>query len=322
MLLATPLNSAILRALSGGPMQQSDLQRVTAFPAQSTLRVQLKRMVETGAAVKRRRNRFPGALDYELSESGGELLLVADALERWLARACVAPMELGGRAAKAAIKAFVEAWSTTMLRALATGPLSLTDLDGIIGSLSYPSLERRLAAMRLAGLAEPCAGRSRRTPHTITEWAREGIVPLMAAIRWELRHGATPPAERIDAEAAFLLGAPLLRLPGAASGACRLTATIGDDDRPASVMAVIERGRIVTCTTRVDDQVDAWATGSYSDWLGALLEPRGELLVLGGACELVATLIVGMRAAYTGFITEQAQERLDSAPSIRDDESN
>ncbi len=39
-----------------------------------------------------------------------------------------------------------------MLRALAAGSLSLTELDRLIGALSYPSLERRLVAMRLAGL--------------------------------------------------------------------------------------------------------------------------------------------------------------------------
>ena len=54
------------------------------------------------------------------------------------------PLALGSSTAKSAIKALVEGWGTNMIRALAARPLSLTELNGLISGLSYPSLERRL----------------------------------------------------------------------------------------------------------------------------------------------------------------------------------
>ena len=101
-----------------------------------------------------------------------------------------------------------------MLRALASGSLSLTELDGLIGALSYPSLERRLVAMRLAGLVEPVADAAKGIPYAVTGWLRQGVAPLAVAIRWERCYlpDDTEPIKRIDAETGLLLSAPMLRL--------------------------------------------------------------------------------------------------------------
>ncbi|HXS47363.1 MAG TPA: winged helix-turn-helix transcriptional regulator, partial [Solirubrobacterales bacterium] len=133
-LLASPLNILILRALSEGPKRQTELRRVAGAPAQTTLRAHLQGLSEIDAIVKSRRNRFPGVLEFELTEAGRDLLSVTTALGRWLRCAPEGPLELGSDAAKAAVKALADGWSTTMLRALAAGPLSLTELDHIIGS--------------------------------------------------------------------------------------------------------------------------------------------------------------------------------------------
>jgi hypothetical protein len=93
-----------------------------------------------------------------MTEAGREILSVADVLEAWLARAPQGPIALGSEPAKGPIRSLIGGWGSTMLRALAARPLSLTELDGLIGGLSYPSIERRLSAMHAARQVEPLEG--------------------------------------------------------------------------------------------------------------------------------------------------------------------
>lgn len=298
ILLAAPLNVFILRALTGGPKQQADLRREAGAPAQSTLRAQLKRLAEIGALEKHRRNRFPGALEYELTGPGRDLLFVVDALEHWLDRASDGPLELGGNEAKAAIQALAEGWSTTMLRALAAGPLSLTELDKVIGALSYPSLERRLVAMRLAGQVEARPGHGRRTPYAVTGWLRQGVAPLAAAARWERRHRAqtTTPIGRLDIEAAFLLALPSIRLAPQLAGTCRMVAEIANGATPrlAGVTVEVEDGAMTACTTNLQARPGTWAHGSAAAWLDAVIERDTDRLELGGNRQLAEALLEGL----------------------------
>ena len=307
LLLAAPLNGVILNSLADGPRQLVDLQLEAGLPAQTTLRAQLERLINTGAVGKRRRNRFPGVLEYELTDGGRELLFVVRALERWLDRSDAGHLVLGEGTATAAVKALVEGWSTAMLRALAGSRLSLTDLDRLIGSLSYPSLERRLAAMRLAGLvaAEPAEGRT--TPYSITDWAREGIAPLLAASRWEQAYADHPACiTRVDVETAFLLALPLLRVPDGESGSCRLTVDLGEADRHAGVVLSVQGGRVAACTTRIEGQTDAWATGGVAQWLEALNGDGASALAVGGRTGLTDSLLAGLRRAYSSFTAKSS----------------
>lgn len=296
--LAAPLNCLILRALSEGPKPQAELQQKTGSPAQTTLRAQLKRLTEIGALEKHRRNRFPGVLEYELTPAGRELLFVLDVLGQWLGQAPGGPLVLGGGEAKAAIKALAEGWSTTMLRALAAGPLSLTELDDVIASLSYPSLERRLAAMRLAGLVAPCPGNSRGTPYGVTDLLRRGIAPLVAAAQWERRNlpRLTAPVGQLDVEAAFLLAIPLLRPDTALSGSCRLAAEISNGERQhlAGVFVEVREGAVGSCTTTVRGPADARALGSSAAWFDAVIGHDVSRLELGGNRRLASALVNGL----------------------------
>jgi DNA-binding HxlR family transcriptional regulator len=165
-----------------------ELQRETGSPAQSTLRSHLAAFQKTGVVVKRRGSTFPSSLEYELAEPGRELRLVTVILESWLAAAPDGPLQLGTSAGKAAVRALADAWSSTMLRALAIRPLTLTALDSIVTNLNYPALERRLTALRLAGLVEPASGNGAGTPYALTRWLRRGVAPLAAASRWERRN--------------------------------------------------------------------------------------------------------------------------------------
>jgi DNA-binding HxlR family transcriptional regulator len=308
VLLAAPLNVLILQSLHEGPKQQSDLLRTTGAPAQSTLRTQLKRLVEAGTIEKHRRNRFPGVLEYELTPSGHELLFVVAALEGWLCQAPEGELALDSRAAKAPIKALAEGWSTTMLRALAAGPLSLTELDRIISSLSYPALERRLAALRLASLIEARESNGRGTPYAVTNWLRQGVAPLAAAARWERHHAprTTPPIGRLDVEAAFLLTVPLLQLSADLSGTCRLAVEIpnGRERRAAGVMIDIEEGKITACATRLRVEADAWALGSPRGWLDAVVGRDTAQLELGGDHRLAGAVLHLLHGALFGSLSQ------------------
>jgi len=284
--------------MAGGPTRLVDLRRECGSPAQTTLRAHLRELEDLGAIAKQRRNRFPGALEYELQPPGIELLFVLEVLERWLEQAPEGPLEFGSRGAKAATKALVEAWSSTMLRALAARPLSLTELDGVISGLNYPSLERRLAAMRLAGQVVACADQSNGTPYRVTEWLRMGIAPLAAAARWERRHAPDSSAAiaRVDAEAAFLLTLPLVHLPAELSGSCRMGVEMrnGDERRLVGATAKVEQGKIAFCTVRLLGDADAWATGSVMGWLHAVTGADTDGLQLGGDQHLVRMVIEGL----------------------------
>ncbi|HEU4905410.1 MAG TPA: winged helix-turn-helix transcriptional regulator [Solirubrobacterales bacterium] len=323
LLLAAPLNMAILRALAERPLPQADLQSEVGAPAQSTLRTQLKRLAEIGALEKRRRDRFPGALEYELTASGEELLCVADVLAHWLEHAPQGPLESGSGGARATVKAFAEGWSSTMLRALAAGPLSLTELDAVIGAFSYPALDRRLAALRLCGLVEANAAKARGTPYAVTEWLRRAVAPLLGAARWECRHLAPPttPAGRVDIEATLLLAAPLLHGPPDLSGSVRLAAEIpgGNDSCLAGATIELTVGRVAACSTRLRIDVDGWATGSLDAWLSAVIEDERGGLELGGKPHLADTVL---RSLHDTLFATVVQEGVDAWLSIREYRSN
>ncbi len=189
-----------------------------------------------------------------------------------------------------------------MLRLLAARPLSLTELDSIIESLSYPTLQRRLGAMRLAELVQPCPEHGNGTnPYKVTRWLRQGIAPLAAATHWERRHlsSETAPIMPIDAETGFLLVLPLLRLPSELSGSCRLGVEMvrGTERRVAGVVAGVEEGRIRTCSVRLNRQsADAWAIGPASAWLHAVIAADLDGLELAGDQRLARALVDGLHA--------------------------
>jgi DNA-binding HxlR family transcriptional regulator len=300
-LLAAPLNCLILQALSEGPKAQVTLRRETGLPAQTTIRAQLKKLSNAGAIVKGQRNRFPGTHAYELTGAGKELLFVAAALEQWLQRAPDGPLGLGGNEAKVAIGALAEAWSTTLLRALAAKPLTLTELNEIIGTLNYPALQRRLGAMRLAGQLEAHRDNGRGAPNRVTNWLREGVAPIAAATRWERCHlpDETAAIAAIDTEATFLLAVPLLRLPANLSGSCRLAADLpkGSKGGLAGVMVEIKRGEVASCTTRLEGAPEAWIVGSAGAWLNAVIEDDRDHLELGGDGRLARAILNGLHGA-------------------------
>lgn len=301
-LLATPLNFFILRALGERPLRLAELRKATGLTAQTTLRGHLARLGEAGALAKRPSQQMPYGVEHELTPMGRDLLYVGDRLEAWLNRAPDGPISLETGAAKGTVKALLDGWGSRMMRALATRPLSLTELDRLIADLSYPALERRLSSMRLAGLVEAQPGEGAGTPYGLSDWARRGIGPLVAASHCEHRHMSpeAAPVTQIDIEAAFLLAMPLIGLPREAAGPCLLEVEAGRKfaRRPAAGVTVeVERGRVVSCVSRLEPKPGTYAVGSESRWFNAVGEGEIDQLRFGGGRRLAEDLVSGLHAA-------------------------
>lgn len=303
LLFSVPLNGLILRALADGPMRLADLRREVGGPAQTTLRGNLASLIEIGALVKRGREDRPGILENELTPLGRDLLLVGDALERWLTRAPGGPIAFESAAAKAAIKALVGGWTSTIVRALAARPLTLTQLDRLIDNFTYPALERRLGSMRLASQVKLCPHGSNKRAYTATHWLREATGPLAAATRCERRHMAadTAPIARIDIEAFFLLAAPLLSFEDGTSGVCQLAVEASGNGSAAArapgAQLELESGRVVSCVTRIEAQPATWVAGPAAAWLDAVIGRDAELLSFGGEVELGREIVHALHDA-------------------------
>jgi DNA-binding HxlR family transcriptional regulator len=300
-LLAAPLNVAILSELANGARSLGELRRDVGSPPQTTMRKHLRVLTEDGALARDGHHAFPGSVNYALARPGRELLDVADLLQVWLAASPAGYLPLGSVGARSATKALVEGWSTTLLRALSARASSLTELSKLISQLSYPSLERRLTAMRHAGQVEARPGHGRGRPYAVTDWSRHAAGPLAAAIHWERLNAphATAPLTRIDSETLFLLAVPLLRLPPDVSGACRLAIEVANGTGPAvaGVVVRVEHGRVASCSARLEDAAAGWASGSAPAWLRAIVDWDSDRLEIGGDCRLARRLLDGLHDA-------------------------
>jgi DNA-binding HxlR family transcriptional regulator len=296
-LLSTPLNLSVLRALSDRPMRLADLRQATGLPAQTTLRGHLGGLEEIGAVAKRPTQRMPYAVENVLTPMGNELLGVADALERWLQRAPKNAISLESGAAKGIVKAFVDGWGSSIVRSLATRPMSLTELDREIAELSYPALERRLSSMRMAGLIEAQPSKGNGTPYALTEWARRGVRPLAAAVHCERGHMAkqAAPITETDIEAAFLLATPLVDLSDGSSGSCQLEVEAARGRRPQSGVKVeVEQGKVVACECGLDEDRPSYASGTTAKWFTAIKEGALDELNFGGGRQFAESFVFAM----------------------------
>jgi DNA-binding HxlR family transcriptional regulator len=302
-ILSVPLNLHVLNALEDGGLALGDLNKAVGHPPATTMRAYLKGLVDLGALERRQEDGFPGSVAYSLAPAGRRLLAVAEVLQRWLKEAPEGTVALGSPTAKSVVKALVEGWDATIVRVLAARPLPLTELARLIPSISYPTLERRVAAMRKVGQLE--AGRngrsSRGTPYKASRWLRQAVAPLAAAAAWERRWIPNQPGgmTRIDFEALFLLAVPLLELPASLSGRCRLAVEMRTDSglEYAGVMVSVDAGRPVSCVTRLQGVPEAWVSGTSSRWLGWIDGRSDEGLEVGGSPSLARGVLEAIRDA-------------------------
>jgi len=292
-----PLNVHVLTALQGEELSLMNLRRAVGSPPSTTMRVNLRNLIRTAILERDREDAFPGSVAYRLGPVGRELLSVAASADNWLANAPNGPMPLGSAGSKSAIKALLEGWSTTIVRALAAQPLALTELNRIIQNISYPSLERRLAAMKLAGLVAACPGRGRGTPYAGTDWLREAAGPLTASARWERRCApveTVSPLLPLDVEAFFLLALPALEVDRTISGSCRLAVDFGGSNghhRVAGAILTFEDGRFVSCNSRLGEDATGWVSGSVTAWLDAAVAGETQQVEIGGDCRIATEVL-------------------------------
>jgi DNA-binding HxlR family transcriptional regulator len=284
--LAAPLNIHTLKALENGPMELLDLRRAVGSPPESTMRVYTRALEELNILERRRSNEFPATARYTITPVGLGLLKVADFLHEWLQVAPDGPILLGSVAARNGAKALIGGWSSNIVRAVAARAVSLTDLNMLIPKISYPTLERKLGAMRTAKLVSPQPGDGRGTPYGATEWLRQAVIPLTSAVGWERQFIPEPVAQigRLDVEAAFLLSIPLMVLDPGLSGTCRLSVEVRAGAVPAfaGVVVAIEAGKVVSCTSRLEGDAQASASGSAFAWMRQMNGgPPGHLEISG-----------------------------------------
>jgi DNA-binding HxlR family transcriptional regulator len=286
----SPLNTRILRAHTDGPQRLAELLPRVGWAAQSTVRVAISNLCDLGALAKQPVGDSPYAVATRLSAAGEEILFVADEVEAWLARCPQGPIAPDGEEAKAAIKAFAGGWSSTLTRALVSGPITLTEISALIPAVSYPALERRIAWMRTTGQIEPTEREKRGTPYVVTDWLRQAVAPVCAAGRCERRHmeDESARATSIEVEAAFMLAVPLVRLRPEVTGSCVLAVQVesGGSEKDAfqlaGVTVEVANGEVVSCVGEVAAEPDAWAVGISTAWLDAVLEGRTDELRTSG----------------------------------------
>jgi DNA-binding HxlR family transcriptional regulator len=285
-LLAAPLHIHTLKALEQGPKELLDLHRAVGSPPQSTMRVYTRTLEELGVLERRRQNEFPATAEYAITPAGEALLKVAAFLQDWLQAAPDGPILLGSVAAKSGTKALVGGWSSNIVRAVAARAMSLTELNVLIPKVSYPTLERKLSAMRIAKLVELKSGNGRGSPYGATDWLRHAVAPLLSAVAWERKFipNPTPQIGRLDVEAAFLLSVPLIKLDPAISGRCRLSVEVRGGSAPvfAGVLVAVTKGTVTSCTSRLEGEVEASAAGSSFAWMRQMNGgPQGQLALNG-----------------------------------------
>jgi len=229
------------------------------------------------------------------------MLAVPKALEGWLAQSPTGPIPVADEHVKVAVKALAEGWSSTLMRALAIGPHSLTELSNLIPEVSYPSLERRIRWMRASGQIAALPKGARGTPYAPTDWLRGSVAPLCVAGRCERRFlERTPPITDVEIEAAFLLTLPLVRLPRPTEGTCLLASRTdrGDadpDPHLAGTTVEVRAGEVSACSVVWEGEPNTWAIGTSDAWLDAVIDGRMEDLRIGGtnpqlACDLAQGL--------------------------------
>jgi DNA-binding HxlR family transcriptional regulator len=297
-LLAVPLNVHLLEALEQEPRSLKDLRRVAGTPPPTTMRKQLRLLTDLEALTCRRQQEFPGAAEYELGPAGGGLIEITRLLQDWLASCPEGPLVLGSPAAKGALKALIQGWNSKIIRALAARPLSLTDLNRLISSLNYPSLERRFSALRVCGLVEPRSCEGRATAYEPSRWLQRAGGPLMAAAQWERQHApGEVEGERFDFEAAFLLATRSGSFSTEATGRCRLGVELRNGSGElalAGVQLQVVEGEIRSCVARPEGETDASASGSSTAWVQALMSGSPDDLYLSGDRHLATEVVEGL----------------------------
>jgi DNA-binding HxlR family transcriptional regulator len=244
--------------------------------------------------------------EYRVTAGGREALFVGFVVERWLQGAPQGPLPFESQEAERAVAALAEGWSSTVMHALARGPLGFIELQELVVGLGRRALRRQLAAMKDSRQVEESLDGDGKPVYTMTDWLRAGIAPLIASARLERREPkeGMAPIDALDVEAGFRCSLHFVELPRELSGTCRLGINLEDDESGCltGVTARIDQGRVVSCAAGLDAAADAWAAGSAGDWLDTVVEPDGQrALRMGGDKWLTDAVLDSLHKALFGI---------------------
>jgi DNA-binding HxlR family transcriptional regulator len=235
------------------------------------------------------------------ASKGDEFLFVAAAMERWLRNCPQEPLHLGLRGARA-LAPLICGWSATVTHALAPEPLTLAELDRAVGLVDRDVAVAHVESLERSGQVEALPGGGE-TRYALTDWGREGISPIVAAVRYECHYPQDDvlPPDVFDVEAGFQMALPLLRLPPGLRGDCRLGVQIpGDEPLMAGATAQVDRGVVVSSSPLLDKVPGTWASGTPLDWCEAVVDPSATTLESGGDAELTGALIEALHERLFG----------------------
>ena len=227
--------------------------------------------------------------------AGREVPFVGLVLQQWLDRNPDEPIELGPDAGPA-LWALLSGWSSTVVHAFAAGPQTAAEACEAIQVLDLGTVESQIDAMTDVGLLEALPGKVAGGPRfAATDWLRSAIAPLATAARMELRYppGDTAPIAALDVQAAFQLTLPMLELPPDLVGSCSLAVELDEGvvHSPAGVTVRVDRGRVLSCDTYIDEGAESWASATAPDWLEMVIEADLKLARAGGEETLPRKLI-------------------------------
>jgi DNA-binding HxlR family transcriptional regulator len=297
---------SILRQLSSGPLDSTELLERVEFVSRSTYFERMRDLEELSLIGRERRGDVPPVAECRLTPHGGQLLPVASRLDAWLADAPAGPLKLGEAYATATVKALAVAWGSTLLRWMAERPRTLTELERLVNNFGYRKLERIVRDLVKAGLVERAAIQERLSPFGLTDWARRSAGLLTAAMRWERHEIAkrSAPVSPTEAEGVLLLGLPLIELSSDANGTCAL---LVDADAPreerlgGAVVGLVE-GRPVSWSAAgeaevhaIEREADCWVRGPTLAWLRTHIETPHAVLRAGGDTDLAMSVMAALR---------------------------
>ncbi len=244
----------------------------------------------------------------ELTDKGDEMLFVTETIERWLARRPQGPLKLGLAGAQMLVP-MVLSWSATLTHALASGPLTMAELERALAAVLDPeALERQLESMVNSGQAEALYGIGRAPSYALTDWGREAISPIVAAVRAELRYpeGDALAPDVFDVEAAFQMALPLIAVPAGLRGTCRAGVRLPGaeaEELVAGSTVEVAEGRVTTSSPLLDREPETWATGTPLDWCETTIDPAAAKLDLGGDVKLAQGLVEALHERLFGPAT-------------------
>jgi DNA-binding HxlR family transcriptional regulator len=244
----------------------------------------------------------------QLTGKGEEMLFVSGAIERWLRRCPQGSLELGPAGARA-LAPMVLSWSATLTHALAPGPVSLAELQRVLAAALDPeTVERRLEELVDSGQVKALHESGRAPRYTLTDWGREAISPIVAAVRYEQRYREEDVLDPdvFDVEAAFQMALPLIRVPAEARGTVRAGVRIpGEETDEAELIAgstiEVEDGRVTASSALLERMPETWVTGTPLDWCETVIDPAEAKLEMGGDVALAQGLIEALHERLWPF---------------------